>query len=371
MTDGLIDNFRSRMPKIPGQIAPEEYACIELLGRTVPASGTVVEVGSLLGLSAYAWSKNAPSSATIYCIDPWEEEGSFETLAVSFQQRYSRDQFLKNVEGCHNIVALRGYSPTDFQDWNRPVDLYFDDAVHTDPVLGENIQFWRRHLKPEGTISGHDYWLGFPDVVTWVGRLSDELRRTIRGVRSVWCLMPDTIEPTIIAEMKAIPGYFEGPQLGRRSGKMLPGPGTPEFEEVFPAISRQTDAVQLSPVTVEIGQIEYVPTALSTEIIVRGHFVLSGEENVPILIDGYQCLALGIRATDSASMRLLTEDRCFLGGAQVNSRQRQPFEFTLLLPLSKLARVRLEIGLVYERSFWWSERGITPKIVEMTVDPDI
>jgi hypothetical protein len=42
-----------------------------------------------------------------------------------------------------------------------------------------------------------------------------------------------------------------------------------------------------------------------------------------------------------------------------------------LLPLSKLARVRLEIGLVYERSFWWSERGITPKIVEMTVDPDI
>ncbi len=357
------------MPKIFGWIWPEEYACIELLGVSVPQFGTVVEVGSLLGLSAYAWSKNAPSSATIYCIDPWEEGGGFEVLANSFQQRYSRDQFLANTAGCNNIVALRGYSPKDFEDWNRPVDLYFEDAVHTDPTLGRNIQFWRRHLKPEGTISGHDYWPGYPDVVAWVERLSGELQRTIRGVRSVWGLVPDTIDPAILAEMRAIPGYFEGPQPGRRSGKTLPEPETPEFDEVVPALLRQAEAIPLAPVTVDIEEIEY-SRDLGRELGVRGHFVLGGERNVPTVIDGYQCLAFGVRLKDSASQRLLAEGRSFLGSAQLNPAQRQRFDFTLSLPLSEPANVRLEIGLVYERLYWWWDRGITPKIVDLAVDPD-
>ena len=54
----------------------------------------------------------------------------------------SPEVFAENVKDCANITQHKGYSPKDFLDWSEPVDLFFDDAVHTNPIFLENLQYW-------------------------------------------------------------------------------------------------------------------------------------------------------------------------------------------------------------------------------------
>jgi precorrin-6B methylase 2 len=56
-----------------------------------------------------------------------------------------------------NIKLLQGESPTICADWSEPIDVYFEDAVHANPGLHSNIDFWIKHIKPNGMIVGHDY----------------------------------------------------------------------------------------------------------------------------------------------------------------------------------------------------------------------
>ncbi len=40
-----------------------------------------------------------------------------------------------------------------------------EDAIHANPVLGENIAFWTNRIKPGGIAAGHDYCQDWPDVM--------------------------------------------------------------------------------------------------------------------------------------------------------------------------------------------------------------
>ena len=55
---------------IPGFMHPEDLRVIARLAATVPASGVIVEVGSWLGQSTFAWASN--TRATVFAIDLWE-----------------------------------------------------------------------------------------------------------------------------------------------------------------------------------------------------------------------------------------------------------------------------------------------------------
>jgi hypothetical protein len=180
---------------IPGQLRELEKRAIGLLARLVPPRGNIVEVGSLLGLSAWLWSRNADPTVSIYCVDPWEKAGrGFQKWADQFGQQFGIDQFRRNVADCRNVVAVQGFSPDDFQKWARPVSLYFEDAVHADPVLSRNLAFWGSHLTPQGILCGHDYIYASPDVIAAVDRLAEQTGRRRGLVQSLWYLLPPEIE---------------------------------------------------------------------------------------------------------------------------------------------------------------------------------
>jgi len=65
-----------------------------------------------------------------------------------------------------NIKLFQGESPNICAGWTTPIDLYFEDAQHGNPALQSNINFWIKHIKPNGFIVGHDYNDSFPDVVS-------------------------------------------------------------------------------------------------------------------------------------------------------------------------------------------------------------
>ncbi|MGD9616041.1 MAG: class I SAM-dependent methyltransferase [Alphaproteobacteria bacterium] len=173
---------------IPGQVNQEELAFIERLAAAVPPGGRVLELGSLFGRSSWAWAKSVDPSVTVYCVDPWKREIWIEKLEQEFGVPFGIDTFHRHTADCINIVALPGYSPIDFEDWNLPLDIYFDDSVHTNPVFRQNLEFWAGHIKPGGVLCGHDYGRDFPDIISEVNALAERLGVTVNVVGAIWMI---------------------------------------------------------------------------------------------------------------------------------------------------------------------------------------
>jgi hypothetical protein len=177
---------------IPGQMAPAELDRLARLARGVPPNGCIVEVGSLFGLSSRTLAKNALTSVTVYCIDSWVREPWMSFVEQQAGQVLSFESFRNNVAGISNIIPLRGYSPRDVIGWQRTVDLVFEDSVHSNPVLHENLSFWARFVRPGGIICGHDYCDEFPDVTAEVDRLAAHFGTRAEVTGTLWSMrVPD------------------------------------------------------------------------------------------------------------------------------------------------------------------------------------
>src|SRR4029078_7046770 len=152
---------------IPGQMTEGELRGIEALAKLAPEKACIVETGSLFGLSSFTWATSAPEGSTVYCIDPWVREPWIIELVEKTTPGcppFGRDAFEKFTAGCKNIIPLQGYSPQGFRNWNIPVDIFFDNAIHENPYLRRNLRFWLTFMKSGGIMCGHDYCAEWPDV---------------------------------------------------------------------------------------------------------------------------------------------------------------------------------------------------------------
>jgi hypothetical protein len=175
---------------VPGQQSEFELRAIEQAASLIPEGGVAVEIGSLFGRSAWAWAKSAPK-ARIVCVDPWEPGPGSQPLEQRYGVSYSIDTFKRMTRDCPNVETLRGYSPEVAKDWRQPIDLFFEDAVHRNPVFEQNIDFWSSHLKSTGVACGDDYRPRYPDIVNGVNKLAKRLGRSIVTVDFFWCLLPN------------------------------------------------------------------------------------------------------------------------------------------------------------------------------------
>ncbi len=176
--------------EIPGQVSEAQLKAIELVAALVPKNGTVVEVGSLFGRSSWAWAKSVAPCVAVNCIDPWTGNEGVRALEQRLGITYGLEQFKTYTHDCGNLTALRGFSPRDFLDWDKEIDLYYEDAVHTDPVFSQNLEFWCSKLKPDGIVCGDDYRPRFADVKNGARRVAEQMGRELITVDFFWCLLP-------------------------------------------------------------------------------------------------------------------------------------------------------------------------------------
>ncbi|MGK7864681.1 class I SAM-dependent methyltransferase [Falsiroseomonas sp. E2-1-a4] len=173
---------------IPGQMTDAELGRLITLARAVPPNGVIVEVGSLYGLSSWHLAQHCAPSVTVYCIDPWERTGWIVRLVEKpfAAPEFGPDAFRAFTADCPNILMMQGYSPQIAQDWSRPVDLYVEDAVHTNPLLSRNIKFWSDHVRPGGVVAGHDYSQQWPDVMTEAEALAKRYGMPLDVSETLW-----------------------------------------------------------------------------------------------------------------------------------------------------------------------------------------
>lgn len=174
---------------IPNTMNRESLQFLGLLARTLPENAVVVEAGSLFGATAWVLSKNAPPSTRIYCIDPWEHTGWIDNVRQRFPDcpELSPEAFRGFTADCPNVIPVRGFSP-EALDLYEPIDLFFEDATHSDPVFSANIARFARQLKPGGILAGDDYAPRWPTVVEGVRRQASIWRTPCLQRGQVWAM---------------------------------------------------------------------------------------------------------------------------------------------------------------------------------------
>jgi hypothetical protein len=226
---------------IPGQVSVFQLRAIEAIASLVPPHGVVVEVGSLFGRSSWAWGASVPPSTEVFCIDPWEHNAGVRAMEQRYGIKYGLEQFIEYTKDQPNITPKKGYSPNDFLDWNRNIDLYYEDAVHTNPILARNLEFWSSKLKPTGVLCGDDYRPRFPDVRSGAEGLAKAFGRELILVENFWCLLPEeSVVPgaqSVAETLRAIAAEAEAEK--RKQGFVLSiGP-----KVSFPKVEAGQDAV--------------------------------------------------------------------------------------------------------------------------------
>jgi hypothetical protein len=173
---------------IPGQMTEVEVRALCDLAHAVPNGGVIVEAGSLYGLSSWHWAQNSAADVEVHCIDPWERVPWIVAIVEGPQNAptFGREAFERHVADCTNVVLHQGYSPQVCADWTRPIDIYFDDAVHQNPILAQNINFWKTHVVSGGIVCGHDYTNLWPDVISEAEKLGVEWGVPVQRADTFW-----------------------------------------------------------------------------------------------------------------------------------------------------------------------------------------
>lgn len=199
---------------IPGKMSELELTYLARLAAAVPAGGVIVEVGPLFGRSTYAMACAAPQAA-IYSIDTWETAPWIEKYRAQAGDvlPFGVDAFRRYTQACSNITPIKGFSPDVVKDWDRPVDLYFEDAIHGNPGLKANLDFWLQHLKPGGIICGHDYTLRFPDVKREADHIASAWKTKIEVAGSIWAIRRPKPDDRAGADISSILAPVAAPSL--------------------------------------------------------------------------------------------------------------------------------------------------------------
>jgi hypothetical protein len=194
----LKDNILLQNPQIgftlnrsiPGQMTDNELARLAYLASQVPAGGIIVEVGCLYGLSSWHIAQHCQPGVTLFCIDPWERVSWIVGLVEQPMNapEFGRQAFEMFTSDCRNIVMVQGFSPSVAKGWNVPIDMYVEDAVHTNPELAENISFWSSKIKSGGIVCGHDYGNQFLDVPHEAHALAKHYNAQIELVDTFWSI---------------------------------------------------------------------------------------------------------------------------------------------------------------------------------------
>lgn len=130
--------------------------------KTLPENSIILEVGTFVGGSASIMA-HANSKVEIHSFDLFDNRFYDKKQKNIFQNFLNSDlrkvELVKNVleKDFNNIFLYKKCSPFNCEFWNKPIDLYFEDGEHTNPVLSYNINFWKKWIKLNGILILHDY----------------------------------------------------------------------------------------------------------------------------------------------------------------------------------------------------------------------
>ena len=166
----------------------KEKILLLLLANKLTNDSTVVEVGTYLCGSAVIIAE-ANKNCKLFCFDTFDDlptvSNHAQLIKNSLGEGKSRSlenvkEFIKEYKNI-NLIKVDGRDSI-VNDWNKMIDLYFEDGNHWEPTLSKNIEYWTQWVKSNGYMILHDYrphlkegtWGRFPDVEKVVAKLRQD-----------------------------------------------------------------------------------------------------------------------------------------------------------------------------------------------------
>jgi len=135
--------------------------------KLLKPDSVLVEVGCYSGGSASIMANSNPN-IEIHTIDLFSINGADRP---SIKKEFER---VKNLlSEFKNVTVHLGNSFVDFNWWDKPIDMLFDDGAHENPALTMSMNFWLPFLKPGGILLMHDNHVYFPDVQQYIKQLTE------------------------------------------------------------------------------------------------------------------------------------------------------------------------------------------------------
>lgn len=176
---------------IPGWFTTDNFITLEKVAKEIPPNGIMVEIGSFVGRSAWAWAKSVDPSITVYCIDIWDDEGWEEDIEKKGWNPEDifplKEKFLHYTKDCHNIKTLQSFSPN--LEWNNDlIDLCFiDGSKNSVEKFIASFEFWLENLQPSGIMCGHDFHTS-SIVNTGVKLMSQKFNKDYTVENNIWIM---------------------------------------------------------------------------------------------------------------------------------------------------------------------------------------
>lgn len=163
--DQVLDHAWTEASKVPGHLHKNEARFLGLLAACVPASGTIVEIGSFKGRSTVMLAKVAShyGLGPVVAIDPHnspillDRQGNPEASSYrEFQQSLVAAGMTEHVE------EHLAYSGDVARSWNRPIRFLWIDGDHSYEGAKQDVHGFQPYLQPLGVVALHDALNAFP-----------------------------------------------------------------------------------------------------------------------------------------------------------------------------------------------------------------
>ena len=155
------------------------------LGRALDA-GTVFEIGTHRGLTAWCLARNLPA-ATVHTLDlPPDERPALPLEPGDLPNRRVPARVFDATRAPGRIVPEHGDSARfDFSPWRGACDLVYIDGAHSAPYVESDTRNALAMLSPRGAIVWDDYWRAVEGVRTVLDARADLVRHRVPETRLV------------------------------------------------------------------------------------------------------------------------------------------------------------------------------------------
>lgn len=161
-----------------GWMSPAE---LTWLAEQASMMRSIVEIGCLHGRSSFAMATASKGSGSLYCIDPWSDDGWAS--------------WSSSMAGFSHVTPIREASPAAGVHVPDPVDMVFIDGAHDYDSVMADISYWLP--RTQVLICGHDYVPahglpagenpGFPDVAVVVDEVFGD-QVTVAPNTAIWAV---------------------------------------------------------------------------------------------------------------------------------------------------------------------------------------
>jgi predicted O-methyltransferase YrrM len=145
------------------ELLPGDVSYLLAKAKALPRGGTLVEIGSLMGLSSIVLVNGLLASqnrdAHLFCVDTWKGSPQHQELAVVREGRLHAT-FLANIQraGVSDLITPISVDSVEaagkFAD--QSIDLIFVDGDHSFEGCYADLAAWFPRVKATGVILGHD-----------------------------------------------------------------------------------------------------------------------------------------------------------------------------------------------------------------------